>query len=536
MRVLLVYPKSSGKLSTRGTGAAIARAGKKSYAPPLGLLTLAALLPQDWECSLVDLTFQDISPRQWQEVDLVILTGTIFHLTHLLEITRESKKRNKLVAVGGPGIFHFPEEALKAGADFVAKGEGERTLPLLLDAIRDKRTGVFAESPGPADLSNTPVPRFDLLDLDAYVDMSIQFSRGCPFECEFCDATHIFGRKVRTKEPDRVIAEFQRLYDLGWRRQVFVVDDNFIGRPSATKALLEALIPWMEAHGRPFELFTHASVDLARHPDLMELMVKAGFMSVYLGIETPDKAALELIKKRQNVRADLVGDCKKINSTGLELIAGTIIGLDGETPGSDQRLCEFVEAIDLPLVEIDLLHAFPGTALWNRLSKEDRLLVDRDYLAGQSHDLSINFVPLRPIGEVVDEYVSAMRTLYDPSAFLERAFRHYDAMNPLPYRPPSKRPYPFEIKMLVHALVRWGLLWPTRRRFWKHIWHLMRNHGPFRVQRFVRCCISLDHYREVYTETIEFLQRTRGDLEAAVNRKAEDSAKEKRRAAGLSGN
>lgn len=519
MRVLLVYPKSSGKLSTRGTGAAITRAGKKAYAPPLGLLTLAALLPKDWECSLADLTFQHISPRLWKEVDLVLLTGTIFHLDHLLDITRESKRRNKLVAVGGPGVFHFPEEAMKAGADFVAKGEGEQTIPLLLEAIDAKRRGVFLESRETADLSDTPVPRFDLLDMNAYVDMSIQFSRGCPFECEFCDATHMFGRKVRTKDPSRVIAEFQRLYDLGWRRQVFVVDDNFIGRPLHTKSLLEALIPWIDSHGRPFELFTHASVNLARHPDLLDLMVRAGFTSVYLGIESPSKAALEIIKKRQNVQADLLQDCATINRAGLEILAGTIIGLDGETKGSDVRLGEFVRAIDLPLVEIDLLHAFPGTALWDRLSKEGRLLVDRNYHVGQSVDLSINFVPLRPIGEVLDEYLSAMQTLYEPAAFLERAYRHFDAMGPLPYAAPSKRLYLFEIKVLVHAVVRWGILWPTRKRFWKYIWLLASKHGSFRLQRFVRCCISLDHYRDVLTETVEFFQRKRHDLEAAADRK-----------------
>lgn len=519
MRVLLVYPKSAGKLSTRGTGSAIARAGKKAYAPPLGLMTLAALLPEECEPVLVDLTFQEIAPRLWSETDLVILTGTVFHLGHLLEITRESKKRNKLVAVGGPGIRHFPEEALKAGADFVAVGEGERTLPLLWETLEGKRTGVILEAQGPADLSQSAVPRFDLLDMDAYVDMSVQFSRGCPFECEFCDATHMFGRKVRTKEPARVIAEFQALYDLGWRRQVFIVDDNFIGRPSATKEVLDAMIPWMEAHARPFELFTHASVNLARHPDLMESMVMAGFTSVYLGIETPSRAPLEIIKKRQNVRADLVHDCKKINGAGLEIIAGTIIGLDGEMKGSDERLTEFVEAIDLPLVEIDLLHAFPGTALWDRLSKEGRLLVDKDYLQSQFQGLTINFVPLRPISEVLDEYIAAMRNLYSPEAFLERAYRHFDAMSPLPYAAPSKRPYFYEFKMLAHALVRWGVLWSTRWNFWKYAWRLGRSHGLFGLQRFIRCCISLDHYREVYDESVEFIDRHRPALETAAERK-----------------
>ncbi len=507
MNVLLVYPGTSGILSTRGRDKAIYSAGKQAYSPPLGLITLAALFPQDWNFQLVDNAFQEITAQHWSRSDLVVVTGTIFHLDKILEIIREAKRRKKIVAVGGPGVYHFTHEALKAGADYVVKGEGEITVPPLLESLNGGASGVMIEREGPADLSTSPVPRFDLLDMSAYVDMSVQFSRGCPFLCEFCDATQLFGRKVRTKTPPQVLSELQRLYDLGWRRQIFVVDDNFIGNPALTKGLLDEMIPWMTSRSMPFEFYTHSSVNLSKHPDLMDSMVKVGFASVYLGIETPDKETLTAIKKHQNVRTDLGEACRAINRAGLEVMAGTIIGLDGEKAGSDDRLVDFVTTNSIPVVEVDLLHALPGTALWNRLKQEGRLLVTEDYVLGKFDDFTINFVPSRPIEEVLDEYFHAMEALYDPSAFLDRAFKHFMSMKPLPYHRPAKKPQRSEILLALRTLARWGLLWPTRKKFWSYLARIGRACDANRFSRFLRCCITLDHYLEVYKETSAYYHR-----------------------------
>ena len=507
MNVLLVYPGTNGILSTRGRDKAIFSAGKQAYSPPLGLITLAALLPQDWHFQLVDNAYQEISLQHWRSTDLVIVTGTIFHLDKIMEIIREAKTRNKIVAVGGPGVFHFTEEALEAGADYVVKGEGELTVPPLLENLDAGVSGVIIEREGPADLTNSPVPRFDLVDMAAYVDMSVQFSRGCPFLCEFCDATQLFGRKVRTKTPTQILSELQRLYDLGWRRQIFVVDDNFIGNPVRTKELLDEMIPWMTSRGMPFEFYTHSSVNLSKHPDLMDSMVRVGFACVYLGIETPDKETLTAIRKHQNVKTDLDEACRAINHAGLEIMAGTIIGLDGEKAGSDERLVAFATNNSIPVVEVDLLHALPGTALWNRLKEERRLLVTEDYVTGKFDDFTINFVPSRPMKEVLDEYFHAMEALYDPPAFLDRAFKHFMGMQPLPSRRPGKRPRMNEIVLLLRTFVRWGILWPTRNKFWSYVVRVGWNCGIDRFSRFLRCCVTLDHYLEVYKETYKFYHR-----------------------------
>jgi radical SAM superfamily enzyme YgiQ (UPF0313 family) len=507
MNVLLVYPGTSGILSTRGRDKAIYSAGKQAYSPPLGLVTLAALFPQDWHFQLVDNSFQEITPRHWDENELVVVTGTIFHLDKILEIIREAKRRKKIVAVGGPGVFHFTHEALEAGADYVVKGEGELTVPPLLESLYNGESGVLIEREGPADLTESPVPRFDLLDMTAYVDMSVQFSRGCPFLCEFCDATQLFGRKVRTKTPSQILSELQRLYDLGWRRQIFVVDDNFVGNPARTKELLDEMIPWTTSRGMPFEFYTHSSVNLSKHPDLMDSMVRVGFVSVYLGIETPDKETLTAIKKHQNVKTDLYEACRRINRAGLEIMAGTIIGLDGEKAGSDKRLVEFATANSIPVVEVDLLHALPGTALWNRLKQEGRLLVTEDYVMGRFDDFTINFVPVRPMKEVLDEYFHAMEALYDPSAYLDRAFKHYMGMQPLPYHRPARKPDLREIGLVLRTFARWGILWPTRTKFWSYLARIGWNCDMNRFSRFLRCCITLDHYLEVYKETSAFYYR-----------------------------
>ena len=279
--------------------------GKKALMPPLGLLTVAALLPPEWDARFRDLTFQAISPQDWDDCDLLFVSGMIVQHRGIIQAIKEGKRRGKTVVVGGPWAFHFAEDALAAGADLAVTGEAELVMPQLLDSLERHESGKVLIASGHADLKHSPLPRFDLIDLDSYLDMALQFSRGCPFHCEFCDITLMLGRRVRTKTTRQILEELQVLDDLGWRGNVFFVDDNFIGSPPKAKDLLRELIPWMGARGHPFDFFTQASVNLAADPELLDLMVRAGFTSVFLGIETTDVDSLVGAGKMQNATVDL---------------------------------------------------------------------------------------------------------------------------------------------------------------------------------------------------------------------------------------
>jgi len=506
MNILLVYPKSPRNLSISQEDRIIRLASKKAYSPPLGLLTVAALLPEDWNIRLIDLTFQDITESDWSWCEAVFTTGTLPQFGRLIDVICESKKRGKIVAVGGPAAFHYPDEFLKVRADFVAIGEGEVTVPILLEKLEKREFGVVIQENRRADLTKSPMPRFDLLEMQAYVDMAIQFSRGCPFQCEFCDATLIFGRKVRTKDSSQIVDELQMLYNLGWRREIYIVDDNFIGNLVKSKSVLEGIIEWMDNHRRPFEFFTHASINLANSPELMDLMVRAGFTTVYIGIESTDKEALRIARKVQNASADLDEACKRINEAGLQVMAGIIIGMDGEKPGRDKSIIEFVTRNNIPLVEVAQLYAYPGTALWKRLKDEGRLLYgERDDLL-QCNNLKMNFVSTRSAEDIRKEFLNAMAMLYEPSAFLDRAFKHFLAMRPVLVRPPPAKLQWGEIKIIAFTLFQWGFVRNTRAKFWRMLLKAFMQLDKRRFFLFIRSCIALEHYVDLEQEFITMLR------------------------------
>jgi radical SAM superfamily enzyme YgiQ (UPF0313 family) len=493
MVVLLVnpaYPKTYWSMNI-----VLERLGKKLLEPPLGLLTIAALLPKDWDLRLVELTVRDISEQEWTQCDIVMVSGMGVQAPGIFETLKEGRRRGKIVVVGGPTAFHVPEEALKAGADIVVKGEGELAMPLVLDAIARGESGVVIEAQGKPSLEDFPPPRFDLLDLKLYAQMDIQFSRGCPFRCEFCDITLMFGRRVRTKSPAQILREMQILYDLGWRRYVFFVDDNFIGHPPQAKALLKEMIPWMKERRYPWELCTQASVNLASYPELLDLMVEAGFYKVFLGIETPDKESLRLTKKHQNAAVDLDEVCRTINRAGLQIIAGCVMGFDKELAGADKRLLDFAVRNQIPEMFITLLQVGPGTDLHERLKKEGRLLTTAwDAEIGSQTSL-INFIPTRPAREIVEEFIRLYDVLYQPAAFLERTYWHFLRME----RPPLKRPFSFpthrERCAVGITLLRQGLLYPSRWKFWKLFFKALMRF-PKRFPYFVTSCIMAEHYYE----------------------------------------
>ncbi|MDB9453029.1 B12-binding domain-containing radical SAM protein [Dolichospermum circinale] len=508
MNVLLIYPlfpKSFWSFEKT-----LALLDRKAMLPPLGLVTVAAILPQEWNFKLVDRNIRQITAAEWAWADLVILSAMIVQKEDLLAQIQEAKGRGKRVAVGGPYPTALPQEVTDVGADYLILDEGEITLPLFIDAIsRGETSGIFRSGGEKPDVTNTPIPRFDLLEFDAYAEMSVQFSRGCPFQCEFCDIIVLYGRKPRTKSPAQLLAELDYLYELGWRRSIFMVDDNFIGNKRNVKLFLKELQPWMVAHEYPFSFATEASVDLAQDQELMDAMVRCNFGSVFLGIETPDEESLAFTQKFQNTRDSLSEAVYKITRSGLRVMAGFIIGFDGEKSGAGARIVKFVEQTSIPTALFSMLQALPDTALWHRLAKENRL---RSKSANINQTTLMNFVPTRPLAEIASEYVEAFWELYEPSRFLDRAYRHYRILGEATYPKKgkgAKKPLNWKVlRALLTICWRQGVLRNTRWQFWRNLWS-MYKHNPGGISSYLSVCAQIEHF-------LEYRQIVRDEIEAQV--------------------
>lgn len=441
-------------------------AGLRSTNPPLGLITVAALLPNDWEIRFVDRNVRYETDADWEWCDLVVISAMIIQKKDFRELIQKGVAQGKKVAVGGPYPTSVPEYALESGAQYLILDEGECTIPLFLEALkRGEPSGIFRSAEKP-DVTQTPIARYDLLDLNAYFAITLQFSRGCPFQCEFCDIINLYGRKPRTKTPEQMLAEFEALYNLGWRSYVFVVDDNFIGNSRNAKVFLRALIPWMEQHQYPFALITEASLNLAEDDELIELMVKAGFFLIFMGIETPDTDSLVGIHKMQNTRRSLIEACHKITRAGLQIMSGFIIGFDNERAGAGRRIREFIEETGIPQGQFSLLQALQNTEMWNRLQKEGRLV---DGLGTIHQGALMNFIPTRPVAEITEEYIDAFWQIYEPMPYLKRTFRHFMMMNG--WRGKTNRVVDAaQLRLFKSILWRQGVVRSTRFRFW---WQLV---------------------------------------------------------------
>ncbi|AKG23939.1 B12-binding domain-containing radical SAM protein [Calothrix sp. 336/3] len=502
MNILLLYPKFPKSFwSFEKT---LALLNRKAMLPPLGLATVAAILPQEWNFKLSDRNIREVTEAEWAWADIVILSAMIVQKEDLLEQIREAKRRGKLVAVGGPYPTALPQEVSNVGADYLILDEGEITLPMFVEAInRGETSGVFRSNGEKPDVTSTPIPRFDLLEFDAYSEMSVQFSRGCPFQCEFCDIIVLYGRKPRTKTPEQILAELDRLYELGWRRSIFMVDDNFIGNKRNVKLFLKALQPWMVEHHYPFSFATEASVDLAKDQELMDLMVACNFGAVFLGIETPDEESLSLTQKYQNTRDSLSESVLQITRSGLRVMAGFIIGFDGEKSGAGRRIVQFVEQTSIPTALFSMLQALPDTALWHRLEKEGRL---RQKSANINQTTLMNFVPTRPLEEIAREYIEAFWELYEPSKFLDRAYRHYRLLGEATYPKKGKKAKKPLNWVTVRALLiicwRQGVLRETRWQFWRHLGSMYR-HNPGGISSYLSVCAQIEHFME-YREIVRY--------------------------------
>jgi radical SAM superfamily enzyme YgiQ (UPF0313 family) len=514
MNILLLYPlfpKSFWSFEKM-----LDLVGRKVMLPPLGLVTVAAILPQEWNYKLVDRNVRDVTEEEWAWADVVIMSAMIVQKEDMLAQIKEAKRRGKLVGVGGPYPTALYNEVSDVGADYLILDEGEITLPMFVEAVRNgEKSGTFRSKNGEKpDVTTTPIPRFELLELDAYMEMSVQFSRGCPFQCEFCDIIVLYGRKPRTKDPDQILAELQYLYDLGWRRSIFMVDDNFIGNKRNVKLMMKKLQPWMVEHGFPFSFATEASVDLANDQELMDMMVACNFGSVFLGVETPDEESLALTQKYQNTRDSLSDSIEKIARSGIRVMAGFIIGFDGEKSGAGQRIVNFVEKTAIPTALFSMLQALPDTALWHRLAKENRLRGQAE-VAGSQTSL-MNYIPTRPLEEIAREYIEAFWDLYEPAKFLDRTYRHYlmlgEANFPVKENSTKKKIDWVIIRAFLIICWRQGVVRSTRWQFWSNAINMLRK-NPKGFSSYMSTCALAEHFldyrvivrREIEAQLAEFL-------------------------------
>ena len=514
--------------------------GSKSSTSPLGLITVAAMLPADWQLRLVDLNTGPLTESHWEWAEVVLFSAMGVQKPSLLELVREAKVRGKTVVAGGPYPSTVPEEVMAAGCDFLVRGEAELLMPQLLEGLREGRSGSIYEATEKPDLSLSPIPRFDLIQPENYLTLSIQTTRGCPFDCEFCDVVSLFGRKVRTKKPEQVLAELEALYRLGGVNLIFIADDNFIGNKAYARQLLKQLIPFLKTRGEPFSFMTQTSVNLGQNLDLIDLMTEANFDTVFIGVESPDEQVLQRAHKRQNVASPLADSLRAINGNGLTIIGSFILGLDGETAGAGDRIAEFAEATDLPIVMLNILFPMFRTRLWHRLQKEGRLredLVDewvRRKTPEMEYYTQMFLQPSRSEEEIVEEYFRMVDRLLEPSAFLGRAYRSILAMRPTrsalaarngktlpPAGPPhqkSRGDYLNDIRRFLRLTWSQGVKSACRGQFWRQLYGVWR-HNPSRLIRYLRICA----YGEDFFPFREALLRHKDSLRA----KDQDQAKAK---------
>src|SRR5258708_585043 len=384
--------------------------------PPLGLLTVSALLPKPWERRLVDLNVRALKSADIEWADMVFITGMLVQKDSLHQAVKRCKARGKRVGFGGPYVTTTIEDL--PDADHIFLGEAETTLPQFVQDLERgeaKRSYQAVERP---PLSVTPVADFHLADMKRYSAMSVQYSRGCPFSCEFCDIIEIYGRVPRTKSNHQMLAELDALRALGWRGTVFIVDDNFIGNKKNVRQFMPDLAEWQEKNGHPFSLLTEASVNLADDDELLGNMRRAGFRRVFLGIETPVEASLKEAQKSQN-RGNLLDSVRKIQSYGMEVMGGFIVGFDNDPEDIFERQIDFIRESAIPLAMVGLLNALPETQLWKRLEKEGRLLGTD--ASGNNTVCYLNFKTKMDPARLIAGYQSIMRTIYSPREYYQRA-------------------------------------------------------------------------------------------------------------------
>ncbi|MFY9555909.1 MAG: radical SAM protein [Blastocatellia bacterium] len=492
MKVLLVYPEFPDTYwSFRH---ALSFEGKRSAFPPLGLLTVSAMLPEYWDRRLVDMNVCSLKQSDIEWADVVFASAMIVQKKSLESVVSRSKALGKRVVVGGPFVTTTLQEL--EGADHVVLGEAEETLPeIIRDLERGEARKVY-EAPERPSMALTPIPDFKLADMRRYSAMSVQYSRGCPFNCEFCDIIEIYGRVPRTKSNEQMLVELDALRESGWRGTVFIVDDNFIGNKKNVKKLLPDLAGWQERNGRPFTFITEASVNLAEDEHLLEGMRQAGFNRAFLGIETPVEESLKEAQKGQNMRRDLLESVKKIQSYGIEVMAGFIVGFDHDPEDVFDRMVNFIKESAIPLAMVGLLTALPNTQLWRRLQKEGRLLGES---GGNNTHSDLNFVTIMDSSRLVEGYKSILRTIYDAREYYDRALECLKRVSQPGPKSQRRNSLIKDVSALARITLKLGVRDRERLEFWRFMTQTLAHHrGAFADS--MRLAAMGYHFRKL-TET-----------------------------------
>jgi radical SAM superfamily enzyme YgiQ (UPF0313 family) len=477
MKILFVYPQVSETFWSFKHALRVVQ--RKSAFPPLGALTVAAMLPDAWEKRLVDMNVRALRDDDLRWADYVFISAMIAQLESTYTVIDRCKQLGVKTVGGGPLFNSYREDF--PDVDCLVLGEGETTVPQLVKDLQQGSLKKCYEAQDKPCLYDTPLPLWNLINFSDYVTMSVQYSRGCPFNCEFCDIIVMNGRVPRTKSNEQMITELDALYERGWRGTVFIVDDNFIGHKARVKSLLREIILWQSQRKRGFNFFTEASVDLAEDEELINLMVQAGFNKVFLGIETPSEESLKECGKSQNLKRSMVDSVRIIQNHGLAVMGGFIIGFDNDPPDIFQRQVQFIQKTGIVTAMIGLLTAVPGTRLYKRLEEEGRLLFKA---SGSNTDVSgsLNFVTKMDRQTIIKGYTWVMNTIYSPDMYYKRivTFLQY-------YRPKTK----FYIeKNDVFTLLRsfWYLGIRDRRGTKNYYWRLLKG--------------SFSKYRTAFSEVI----------------------------------
>jgi radical SAM superfamily enzyme YgiQ (UPF0313 family) len=502
MNILLVYPRYPDTFwSFRH---ALKFISKKANFPPLGLLTVAAMLPAGWEKKVVDLNVNPLRDEDIKWADFLFISSMVVQKDSAKEVIARCNNHNTKVVAGGPLFTTGYEEF--TGVDHFVLGEAEVTLPQFLsDLSNGCPEHVYASDERP-DISKTPIPLWSLLNMKDYSAMSLQYSRGCPFDCEFCDIIVLNGHTPRTKSSQQMVDELDALYYRGWRGSLFIVDDNFIGNKKKLKAeTLPAMIQWSKKHKYPFLFFTEASINLADDEELMDLMSEAGFNRVFIGIETPNEDSLVECNKYQNRNRDMSAAVKKIQNHGFEVQGGFIIGFDNDPLSIFKRQIQFIQKTGIATAMVGLLNAPKGTKLYHRLKKENRLLKN---FTGDNTDFSINFIPRMELETLIAGYKHVLDTIYSPRYYYERVVTFLKEYKPRRAAGISKLQLSHVIGFFK-GLWYLGIRYKGRRYFWRLLITTLLKR-PRHIGISLGLSASGFHFRKVaegYNEAILTLYR-----------------------------
>ena len=467
--VLMIYPKFMAD-SFWNFSEACELVGARYPAIPLGLITVAALLPKSWNIRLVNRNTEELTEADLAWAEMVMTGGMLFQQSDTLELIDMCRARGLPVVVGGPDVSSSPHRY--ATANFRVVGEAEDIIKDFIAAWdRGDREGLFEAQKFQVDVTKTPIPRFDLLKFEQYLYIGVQFSRGCPFTCEFCDIIELYGRSPRTKSHAQMLAELDALYKLGYRGHVDFVDDNLIGNKKAIKAFLPVLEDWIKEHDHPFEFTTEASLNLADDGELLAMLKRSNFFAIFVGIESPDEETLAAMRKKQNTRRSIPESVHKIYQAGMSVTAGFIVGFDTEKGSVAGPMIDLIEETNIPIAMVGLLYALPNTQLTRRLAREGRLHVDHDAAPANKGDqctAGVNYETKRSRLDILRDYRKILEKVYDPEAFcgrLERLAAMLDCSGRRKELPEGDIRGRVSTIKLVHDLI--NRLPEGRERFWK---------------------------------------------------------------------